>query len=131
MTLASGDPGWVESGWVEPGWQIYENAVNGAPSGDVGYSIPVLTEGPLITQLTKDQVVVLEEVRDPDNADTGTDGFTDWVQVGSDTDKNGQTLRTYAKFPIMSYYLERCCRWTTWHSITFMIFPSRCLTCHV
>ena len=22
------------------------------------------------------------------------------------TDKNGQTLRTYAKFPIMSYYLE-------------------------
>ncbi len=45
-------------------------------------------------------------MRDPDNADTGTDGFTDWVQVGSDTDKNGQTIRTYAKFPIMSYYLE-------------------------
>ena len=80
--------------------------MSGAPSGDVGYSIPVLTEGPLITQLTKDQVVVLEEVRDPDNADTGTDGFTDPVQVGSDTDKDGNTIRSYARFSIMSYYLE-------------------------
>ncbi len=106
VTLSSGDPSWVESGWVQSGWQVYDNAISGSPSGDVGYSIPVLTEGPLITQLTKDQVVVLEEVRDPDNADTGTDGFTDPVQVGSDTDKNGVTIRSYARFSIMSYYLE-------------------------
>lgn len=100
VTTVAGDPDYVETGYVAAGYQTYTGTVSALSSNDVGYSVPVLDPSiGLINPLTKDQVVVTEEVRNPD-------GYTDWIQVGSDTDREGNTLKTFANFPIMSYYLE-------------------------
>lgn len=98
ITTAAGDPDYVQAGYVTVGYQTYTGTVTAATSTDVGYSIPVIGAGPLITQLTKEQVVVDEHV--------DTAQLTSPIQVGSDTDSHGNTIRTFATFPITSYYLE-------------------------
>lgn len=105
VTESAGDPDYVTAGYVQTGYQTYSGAVWATAAGDVGYSIPVMGPGPLITTLTKEQVTVSEDVLFPDSS-TGHDGYTDWVQVGTDTDKKGNTVKTFAKFPIMAYRLE-------------------------
>lgn len=105
VTVSAGTPDYVAAGYVQAGYQTFTGATGATAAGDVGYSVPVMGPGPLITTLTKEQVTISEEVLFPDSS-TGHDGYTDWVQVGSDTDKNGNTIRKFAKFPIMAYRLE-------------------------
>lgn len=98
VATAAGDPDYVQAGYVTTGYQSYTGTVSAAASTDVGYSVPVIGPGPLITQLSKDQVVVDERI--------DTTALTAPIQVGSDTDSHGNTVKTFATFPITSYYLE-------------------------
>lgn len=65
ITTADGTPDYVEEGALEPGIQTYTGQVNALPSGDVGWSPPVLVSGggamPL-TGLTKNDLVIREEI---------------------------------------------------------------------
>lgn len=96
VATAAGDPDYVEAGYVATGYQTYSGGTNSL--GDIGYSVPVLEPGGLIYPLTKEQVIVTEEIR--------TSNLTSWTQVGSDTDRNGNTIKTFARYPITEYYLE-------------------------
>ncbi len=86
------DPGFVDDEFfVETGGSI------ALPSGDLGYTIPDVVPTGLIYPLTKEQVTVAERV----------DTFiTEPIQVGSDTDQQGNTIKTFATFPGQAYYLE-------------------------
>ncbi len=66
-------------------------------TGDLGYTIPDVVPTGLIYPLTKEQVVVAERV----------DTFiTEPIQVGSDTDQQGNTTKTFNTYPGQAYYLE-------------------------
>jgi hypothetical protein len=64
ITALPGIPSYVEEGYVEPGYQFYASTINVIGDGDVGYSTPIdeVLEGELQFPLTKDQVVVREEI---------------------------------------------------------------------
>lgn len=65
ITTSAGTPDYVEEGALEPGIQTYTGQVNALPTGDVGWSPPVLVAGggamPL-TGLTKNDLVIREEI---------------------------------------------------------------------
>ena len=96
VTTTSGTPDYVATGYVATGYQTYSGGTTAIPpsgsptagTGDVGYSIPVIGPGPLITQLTRQQVTVAERV------DVGPDR-TSPQQVGSDTDPEWKTFKTF------------------------------------